>query len=107
MAMPLSGMGQALLHAPQLAGSLPVSTQLPAQLVSAPQPLPHTPALHTSPAAQALLHAPQFCGSEPVLTQASPQIVWLASEQTAEHLPSMHPATAPAGAAQAFSQVPQ
>jgi len=51
-------------HPPQLALSLCVSTQLPAQSVVAPGQLAiHADAPHTWPVAHIIMHAPQLSGS--------------------------------------------
>jgi hypothetical protein len=66
----------AVPHAPQLAGSVSVSTHMLAQSVS---PVAHIaaqlPAVQTSPDAQAVPHVPQFPGSVSVSTHAPPHEV--------------------------------
>ena len=55
---------QTIPQAPQLFGSLPVSTQLPLQAFCVPgQLMTHDPEEHTSPLAQACPQVPQFAGS--------------------------------------------
>jgi len=58
-AVALGGGRHAFWHLPQLDVALEISTQEPLQLVSAPQPALHAPALHTEPAPHAVPQAPQ------------------------------------------------
>jgi hypothetical protein len=69
----VSDVEQVLPHAPQLFGSLVVSTQLPVHRV----PVPHTQVLlwHVAPDGQALPHMPQLLLSLVVSTQLVPHIV--------------------------------
>ena len=63
-------------HAPQFAASLCVSTQLPLQSVSNPQPaVVHVPVLQTAGDVQAFAHMPQLAGSFVRSTHAPAQLV--------------------------------
>src|SRR5262245_60354219 len=74
--MPLAQMVppvQLIPQEPQLVGSLPVSTQAPAQSVNpGPQIVVHDPELQNSVGAQIVSHAPQFVGSLNGSTQTPP-----------------------------------
>jgi hypothetical protein len=79
---------QALLHAPQFAGSLEGSTQAFPQEIW-PAGHTHAPALHVWPIPQAFAHAPQFATSLVTSTHACPHFIKPA-EQVAPHTPTSH-----------------
>src|SRR5690606_34789566 len=62
-------------HAPQFAGSLDVSMQVPLQSLSLLSSHPHEPASHARPPGQALSHVPQWkllvCESTQLCPQAT------------------------------------
>jgi hypothetical protein len=73
-AMQVAPAVHAFPHAPQLAGSVWVSTHAELQLVSVPgQAAVQSPLLHTWLAPHAMPHAPQFLGSFNVAAQVPPQ----------------------------------
>jgi hypothetical protein len=73
--MALRGALQIVPHPRQFEVSLAKSTHDPPHTVSVPQSEPHTPALHTFPAAQTVVQLPQCCPSASVSTQLPLQFV--------------------------------
>lgn len=85
-----SPVAQALLQAPQFAGSTSVFVQVPLQSVDAKpvQLRTHAPFVQTSPVAQALLHAPQCARSAFVSRHDPPHSVRPVAQTTAQ-LPAL------------------
>lgn len=101
--------GQLLPQAPQLAGSLPTSTQVPEQSSSPDwQVYPQAPSAQVGSACfgavQTFPHSLQWVGSVSVSTQAPEQAV-NPSSQLSVHLPSTHKASPCAGEGQGTGQL--
>ena len=84
---------QVVVHPPQWAGSMRVSTQTPLQSMR-PDGQAHEPAWQVWSARQSFPHSPQCSGSVASVTHEPKQSVWPAGQST-PHVPSVH--ASPAG----------
>lgn len=108
VAVPFSGVGQAMPQPLQLSGLLVRSMHEPLQLVRPPeQPAAHLPLSQTCAASQLVLQSPQRAGSFETSTHVSEPQSAKPGEHSTPHTPSVQVATPPAGTGQACAQAPQ
>jgi hypothetical protein len=79
-----------VVHPPQCAGSVDVSTHDDPHFVAPPLHVSaHAPLLHTRPAVQTVVHVPQCAGSVLVSTHDAPHFVVPPTHES-EHAPLLH-----------------